>query len=83
MVAAAAGQRQHNNSATMATNSIFPVLIVNGFLNANPVLASIARQMHLILANATNGQEDGLMSCDESDQYLSALIDCDDFAEFG
>lgn len=66
-----------------AAASIFPVLIVNGLLNGNPVLASIARQMHIILANASNGQEEGLMSRDECDLYLSALIDCDDFAEFG
>ncbi|KAH7637214.1 hormone receptor 4-like [Dermatophagoides farinae] len=77
-------------AAAAAAASIFPVLIVNGFLNnggGNQVLTTIARQMHIILANASandNGSVgECLMSRDESDQYLSALIDCDDFAEFG
>ncbi|KAH9412382.1 hypothetical protein DERP_013625 [Dermatophagoides pteronyssinus] len=56
-------------------------------LNGHHVLTSIARQMHLILANASSANDGNsgecLMSRDESDQYLSALIDCDDFAEFG
>lgn len=53
--------------------------LVNGLLQGNSTVSSIARQMHLLLA-AGPGE---LMGKDESDQLLSALIDCDDFAEFG
>ena len=62
------------NPATVAVSHI-----MNGFLQGNSTVASIARQMPQMIA----GGLDDLMGREESDRYLSALIDCDDFAEFG
>lgn len=54
--------------------------LLGGFMQAsNSTVASIARQMHHMVV----GGSAELMGREESDQLLSALIDCDDFAEFG
>ncbi|KAI2803708.1 Ligand binding domain protein [Blomia tropicalis] len=73
------GNAQSNGSSIPSAMSIASNLSTYLQGNSNSTVASIATKLHQMLL-AGPGE---LMGRDESEQYLTSLIDCDDFAEFG